>query len=90
VFNAVQAPWDPAKGYIGQLPLGSSFIQVVQFDGTGCPDARTILTYSQSTNPRSPHYADQTKLFSQSQWTTDHFCSADVARATVQTLHLRG
>jgi acyl-homoserine-lactone acylase len=90
VFNAVQAPWDPAKGYIGQLPHGSSFIQVVQFDGTGCPDARTILTYSQSTNPRSPHYADQTKLFSQSQWTTDHFCAADVARATVQTLHLRG
>ena len=88
VFNAVAAPWDPTKGYIGQLPHGSSFIQVVQFNGTGCPDARTILTYSQSTNPRSPHYADQTKLFSQSKWTTDHFCAKDVAKATVKTLHL--
>jgi acyl-homoserine-lactone acylase len=88
VFNAVAAPWDPARGYIGQLPHGSSFIQVVEFNGTGCPDTRTILTYSQSTNPRSPHYADQTKLFSQSKWLTDHFCEADVARATLQTLHL--
>jgi acyl-homoserine-lactone acylase len=88
VFNAVAAPWDPAKGYVGQLPHGSSFIQVVSFNGTGCPDARTILTYSQSTNPRSPHYADQTRLFSQSKWVTDHFCAADVARATVQTVHL--
>jgi acyl-homoserine-lactone acylase len=88
VFNAVAAPWDPAKGYIGQLPHGSSFIQVVSFNGTGCPDARTILTYSQSTNPRSPHYADQTRLFSQSKWVTDHFCAADVAKATLSTVHL--
>ncbi|MFN2539767.1 MAG: penicillin acylase family protein [Mycobacteriales bacterium] len=88
VFNAVAAPWDPARGYVGQLPHGSSFIQVVSFNGTGCPDARTILTYSQSTNPRSPHYADQTRLYSQSKWATDHFCERDVARSTVQTLHL--
>lgn len=88
VFNAVAAPWDPAKGYIGQLPHGSSFIQVVSFNGTGCPDTRTILTYSQSTNPRSPHYADQTRLFSQSKWVTDHFCAADVRAATLSTVHL--
>ena len=88
VFNAVAAPWSATKGYVGQLPHGSSFIQVVQFNGNGCPDARTILTYSQSTNPRSPHYADQTKLFSQSKWATDHFCAADVKRATLSTLHL--
>ena len=88
VFNAVAAPWDPTKGYVGQLPHGSSFIQVVQFNGTGCPDARTILTYSQSPNPKSPHYADQTKLFSQSKWATDHFCEKDVAKATLTTLRL--
>ncbi|MCW2542542.1 MAG: hypothetical protein JWM40_94 [Frankiales bacterium] len=90
VFDAVAAPWNPAKGYIGQLPHGSSFIQVVQFNGTGCPDARTILTYSQSTNSKSPHYADQTKLFSASKWLTDHFCEKDVARATLSTQRLRG
>jgi acyl-homoserine-lactone acylase len=90
VFNAVAATWDAKKGYVGPLAHGSSFIQVVSFTGTGCPDARTILTYSQSTNPKSPHYADQTKLFSQSKWATDHFCRADVLKATKATLRLRG
>ena len=90
VFDAVAAPWSATKGYVGQLPHGSSFIQVVSFTGSGCPDARTILTYSQSTNPKSPHYADQTKLFSQSGWATDHFCAADVQRATLSVLHLTG
>jgi acyl-homoserine-lactone acylase len=90
VFNALSVVWDPAKGYVGPLAHGSSFIQAVSFTGTGCPDARTILTYSQSTNPRSAHFADQTRLFSQSTWLTDHFCRADVLRATLATLHLRG
>jgi acyl-homoserine-lactone acylase len=88
VFNAVAAPWSATKGYVGQLPHGSSFIQVVQFNGSGCPDTRTILTYSQSSDPTSKHYADQTKLFSQSKWATDHFCAADVAKATLSTVHL--
>ena len=90
VFNALAVTWDPAKGYVGPLAHGSSFIQVVQFTGTGCPDARTILTYSQSTNPRSPHFSDQTKLFARSAWVTDHFCRSDVLRAAVSTVRLRG
>jgi acyl-homoserine-lactone acylase len=90
VFNALSVVWDPVKGYVGPLAHGSSFIQTVSFTGNGCPDARTILTYSQSTNPRSPHYADQTKLFTQSKWLTDRFCRADVLKATRSTLHLRG
>jgi acyl-homoserine-lactone acylase len=90
VFNALNVSWDPVKGYAGQLAHGSSFIQTVQFDGDGCPDARTILTYSQSTNPRSPHYADQTRLYSRGGWVTDRFCAKDVAAGTVSTLHLRG
>ncbi len=88
VFNALAAPWDPAKGYVGRLPHGSSFIQAVSFTGSGCPDARTLLTYSQSANPNSPHYVDQTKLFSASRWVTDRFCRADVLAATLSTTHL--
>jgi len=90
VFNALNVTWDPVKGYAGPLAHGSSFIQAVQFDGDGCPDARTILTYSQSSNPRSPHYADQTRLYARSGWATDRFCAADVKAATRSVLHLRG
>ncbi len=89
LFNALKVVWDAKKGYVGPLAHGSSYIQVVSFTGSGCPDARTILTYSQSPDPTSPHYADQSRLFSKGQWVTDHFCAADVARATRSTLRLR-
>ena len=40
---------------------------VAGFDkgGEKCVKDRTILTYSESANPNSKHYADQTRLFSQ-------------------------
>lgn len=73
VFDAINVTWDAAKGY-PEPPHGSSFVQVVSFLGNGCPDARTILTYSQSADPTSPHYADQTGMFSARRWVVDRFC----------------
>jgi LPXTG-motif cell wall-anchored protein len=56
--------------------LGSSYVQVVTWhDGTSCPDSRTILTYSQSQDRTSPHYRDQTRLWSGKQWLDDGYCS---------------
>jgi acyl-homoserine-lactone acylase len=90
VFNAMAAPWSATKGYVGRLAHGSSFIQTVAFDGDGCPDARTILTYSQSTNPASAHYTDQTRLYAAGGWVTDRFCDTDVAAGTLRTVRFRG
>ena len=90
VFNALNASWSASKGYVGPLQHGSSFIQTVAFDGDGCPDARTILTYSQSPNPVSPHYADQTRLYSEGGWVTSRFCKTDVRDHAVSELHLKG
>jgi acyl-homoserine-lactone acylase len=62
--------------------IGSSYIQAVTWNARGaggCPVARTVLTYSESANPDSPYYADQTKLFSQKGWVDTAFCAADVA-----------
>jgi acyl-homoserine-lactone acylase len=78
VFNAINVAWDASKGYV-EPPHGSSFVQVVSFDGTACPDAATILTYSQSTDPTSPYYADQTRMYSQRQWVPDRFCASAIA-----------
>jgi acyl-homoserine-lactone acylase len=41
---------------------GTSFLLAVGFTAHG-PSARAILTFSESENPASPHYADQTRLF---------------------------
>jgi acyl-homoserine-lactone acylase len=90
VFNALNSSWNAQRGYVGPLQHGSSFIQVVSFDGDGCPDARTILTYSQSPDPTSAHYADQTRLYASGGWVTDRFCGGDVQGATLASLRLRG
>ena len=47
------------------------------WDESNCPDAYAVLTYSQSTNPESPHYADSTRLYSESAWIDMPFCEAD-------------
>ena len=57
---------------------GSSFIQVVTWDNSSCPVGSTILTYSESSNPASPHFADQTMLFSHKQFLPDLFCQAQI------------
>jgi acyl-homoserine-lactone acylase len=44
-----------------------------------CPVGSTILTYSESSNPASPHFADQTKLFSRKQFVPDEFCEQQIA-----------
>ncbi|MEA2479749.1 MAG: acyl-homoserine-lactone acylase, partial [Thermoleophilaceae bacterium] len=83
-FNAISAPFTAGKGF-GDIEHGSSYVQVVTWNKSACPDARTILTYSLSTDPTSPHYADQTKLFSKKRWVRDLFCRKDVLRGTKST-----
>ncbi|MFB7744593.1 penicillin acylase family protein [Streptomyces sp. NPDC056132] len=65
------------------ITFGSSFIQQVRFTADGPPQAASVLTYSQSTNPNSPHYADQTKLFSAGQWVTERYTEDQIAASPV-------
>ncbi|WP_273163896.1 penicillin acylase family protein [Massilia timonae] len=55
-----------AQGYVG-AHWGQSYIQTVTFDEQG-PVAQAMLTYGQSTDPRSPWYADQTMVYSRKEW----------------------
>ena len=77
VFNAINAPFVPGKGY-PDVPHGSSFVMAASLKGR-CPKVSTILTYSQSDNPDSLHYADQTRLFSHKRWVRDRFCPKQIA-----------
>ncbi|MFJ3442193.1 penicillin acylase family protein [Streptomyces sp. NPDC086081] len=78
VWNVIEPTWDAAAGGYRQVPFGTSHLQAVGWDGGGCPVARTLLTYSQSSNPASPHFADQTRLFSDERWVTWRFCEKDI------------
>ncbi|MGW5847480.1 penicillin acylase family protein [Streptomyces sp. NPDC055254] len=78
VWNKIEAPWNAAAGGYPEVLHGSSHIQAVGWDGSRCPVARTLLTYSQSANPNSPYYADQTRLFAGEHWVTSRFCERDI------------
>jgi acyl-homoserine-lactone acylase len=78
VFNAINVPFVADEGF-PNVPHGSSFVMAARFTGTGCPvDARTILTYSQSTNSRSRYFADQTRMYSRKQWVDPPFCETEI------------
>ena len=57
---------------------GSSYVQVVGFDANG-PVVDALLSYSQSTDPASPYYADQTRAFSVKKWHRLPFTPAQIA-----------
>jgi acyl-homoserine-lactone acylase len=64
---------------VGYTPIfaGSSYIQAVSWDD-GWPDVRSIVTYSQSTDPDSPHFSDMTQLFSEEGWIEAPFKIMDI------------
>ncbi len=67
-----------------RVTYGSSHIQAVAFTDTGV-DARTILTYSQSSNPSSPHQDDQTELWSREEWVDFAFTEEEIAADLIST-----
>jgi acyl-homoserine-lactone acylase len=70
--------------------FGSSFIMAVELTPHG-PRAHTLLTYSESANPNSPHHTDQTILFARGRWVTERFSEAEIAAdPLLQTTTLRG
>ncbi|MFF7167137.1 penicillin acylase family protein [Streptomyces sp. NPDC008086] len=83
VWNKIEPVWNAAQGGYTEVTTGSSHIQAVGWDGSRCPVARTLLTYSQSANPNSPHFSDQTRLFSGEKWVTARFCEQDILASPV-------
>ena len=75
-FNVITAPRVPGVGY-PSVDSGSSFVMAVKLGSDG-PTGRQILTYSESTNPSSPWYADQTELFSHKGWDTIKYTNKQI------------
>jgi acyl-homoserine-lactone acylase len=64
-----------ADGY--PVNRGTSFIMVMEFTDSG-PRGLALLSYGQSGDPDSPHYSDQTELFSQKKWRPMLFKTEDI------------
>ena len=76
-FNVITAPLVAGAGY-PKIAHGTSFVMAVSLGHHG-PSGRQILTYSQSTNPNSPYFADQTRLYSAKGWDTIKYTDAQLS-----------
>jgi acyl-homoserine-lactone acylase len=76
MFSVITSNLVDGEGY-SAIRHGNSYIQAVTWDASDCPDAYAILTYSQSTDPASPHHADATQLYAEGGWIDMPFCEAD-------------
>jgi acyl-homoserine-lactone acylase len=68
---------------------GSSFVMALEYTDEG-PRAQAFLTYSQSGDPESVHFSDQTELFSKKAWRPIAFAEAEVAADTVSSVTVTG
>jgi acyl-homoserine-lactone acylase len=90
MFSYINTGFTAGKGYT-PIVHGNSYIQVVTWNEDGAPDARGILTYSQSPEPDSPHYSDQTELYAQGEWLQLPFTEEDIlADPKLKALTLQG
>ncbi|MXX87207.1 MAG: hypothetical protein F4Y71_12190 [Acidobacteria bacterium] len=94
--NGVRIPvhgGDPRAGVYGAISAslgdgrytpwsGNSYLQAVTWDGE-CPVADTVLAPSQSSDPESPHFADQTELYSRKEWVRFPYCEAEIEAAQI-------
>jgi acyl-homoserine lactone acylase PvdQ len=75
--------WDSVAelGFIGTAAgevFGNSYISAFSWDESDCPDAYSILTYSQSSDLTTAHYADATALYSKVGWIDMPFSTVDI------------
>jgi acyl-homoserine-lactone acylase len=65
---------------------GSSFVMALEYTSQG-PRALAFLTYSQSGDPASPLYYDQTELFSAKKWRRILYTEAEIMADTNLKMH---
>ena len=88
MFSVITSDLVADKGY-ANIKHGNSYMQAVTWDESDCPNAWAVLSYSQSTDPASAHYADATALYSSGNWIDMPFCEAardeqEISRQTLE------
>ncbi len=63
---------------------GSSFIMTLGWTDDG-PEAEALLSYSQSGDPNSPHFDDQTQLYAEKAWRPIRYTPVDIEENAVST-----
>ena len=81
VFGAISSGL--SEGGYRTISGGNSYIQTVTWDESDCPIADAIITTSQSINPESPYYSDQSELYSRKEWVRMPFCDEEIEAVSI-------
>jgi acyl-homoserine-lactone acylase len=86
-FSVIKVKLD--KGGYRNVTGGNTYIQTVTWDESDCPVAEGLVAHSQSTDPDSPFYMDQTQLYSDKVWPPLPFCIDEIERVKIgETMNL--
>ena len=81
MFSMTVTELEPNVGY-SPIRHGNSYIQVVSWDTAGNVQPSAMLTYAQSPEPDSPHYADLTQIYAQGGWINLPFSDEEIEADT--------
>ncbi|BAJ00121.1 acylase [Shewanella violacea] len=87
VFNINTGGSAKVKSYGYPVFHGASWLMALEFTADG-PKADAFLTYGQSHDPESEHFADQTRLFSKGEWRPVLFTEQQIKDDLVETIEL--
>jgi len=68
-----------------RINYGTSFAMALEMTPQG-PQAQAILTFSQSHDPQSMHFDDQTKMYAEKTWRPVLFNQADIDKDLKETV----
>jgi acyl-homoserine-lactone acylase len=83
-FNSVM--YRPADGNTFVATGGDSYVLAVEFTSAG-PRANSVLVYSESANPQSPFFNDQSRLYAAQQYKPAWFSESDIGANTIDRYH---
>jgi acyl-homoserine-lactone acylase len=83
-FRVIRYEEDKRDGKLAAMQ-GDSFVMAIEF--TSPPTAYTVVAYSQSDDPNSPHHTDQSVLFAAEKWKRANFTQDEIAKNLERSYH---
>ena len=89
-YAAIGSSFPTPTSQQAEVTGGTSIVMFTELPSGHEPVAKALLAYSQSEDPTSSYYEDQTQRFSKNEWITLPWTPAEVAEdAIAPTLHLK-
>jgi acyl-homoserine-lactone acylase len=89
-YAAIGSSFPTPTAKQAEVTGGTSIVMFTELQAGHEPVTKGLLAYSQSEDPTSPYYEDQTQRFSKNEWITLPWTPASVAEDAIgPTLHLK-